>query len=538
MRKEQQSSQPANSLEGYITMVEDQPRQNNNGTMRCLGCLIGILIGLTANAVFAFEPLSFYGFDEASHSSEAHEGMEEIFSGRLFHGGIPVATARMMYGALASSLKEAGYDPDSVEGRFYASGRFPSPPDRTSGTDPAFGLGESVFGPDGKQQVIFNCFACHAGVVNGQVVAGLGNNHMNQSDPQNLRTRGDNFGPYGVWRLGAKLADPANEGLTIAKKPTELEAFFESVKLPPVDPMPWWLMKYKTKDYWYADAGPHDAASFSINFTTMHPEMNAHHEEHVKSVAMALAFARETQSPPFPETLNAELVQRGADLFHGRTRPAETKGFRTCKTCHGSYTRKSSQADLSQPGSWKVDYNFSHVLRNAGTDDAYNSTLQTFKPIVDHFNKLATYYAAQGTPSELIPRVTVPDQAGYVAPPLVGVWATAPYFHNGSVPTLDTVLNSKERPEIWSRDHRDPHAYDLARVGMSYQTVSRSEFEESAAAAKGKIFLTPAAIDHGANYDTKEFGHGNMGHTFGDNLTTDERAAVIEFLKSLSGPDM
>jgi len=24
---------------------------------------------------------------------------------------------------------------------------------------------------------------------------------------------------------------------------------------------------------------------------------------------------------------------------------------------------------------------------------------------------------------------------GYVAPPLDGVWASAPYFHNGSVPT-------------------------------------------------------------------------------------------------------
>ena len=41
-------------------------------------------------------------------------------------------------------------------------------------------------------------------------------------------------------------------------------------------------MKYKKKDYWYADAGIHDAASFSINFTTIHPEMNAHHAEHVK----------------------------------------------------------------------------------------------------------------------------------------------------------------------------------------------------------------------------------------------------------------
>jgi hypothetical protein len=38
-----------------------------------------------------------------------------------------------------------------------------------------------------------------------------------------------------------------------------------------------------------------------------------------------------------------------------------------------------------------------------------------------------------------------------------------------------------------------------------------------------------------AIYDTTAFGRANTGHTFGDHLTADERSAVIEFLKSLSG---
>ena len=29
---------------------------------------------------------------------------------------------------------------------------------------------------------------------------------------------------------------------------------------------------------------------------------------------------------------------------------------------------------------------------------------------------------------------------GYVAPPLDGIWASAPYFHNGSVPSIELVL--------------------------------------------------------------------------------------------------
>ena len=306
----------------------------------------------------------------------------------------------------------------------------------------------------------------------------LRNNHINQSDPKKARTRGDNFGPYEVWRLGTRLVDPAKEGLVVAKEKTELQRLLESIELPPVDPMPWWLMKYKRLNYWYADGGSYSAANFSINFTTPHPEMNAHHADHVKTVAKALAFAHETQSPPFPEKLDAALVQKGADLFHGRTRPAEAKSFVTCKNCHGSYTKKPSHPDLSQPGSWTVAYGFSHVLRNVKTDETYNATLQRLGPIAEHINKLEAYYRTKGTP-ELMPHAQVPSTKGYVAPPLVGVWASAPYFHNGSVPTLEAVLNSERRPEIWLRDNRDPSAYDLDSVGMAYRSLSRSELEKS-----------------------------------------------------------
>ena len=277
--------------------------------------------------------------------------------------------------------------------------------------------------------------------------------------------------------LRAGLVDPAKQGMVVSTEKTELAAIFDSLDLPPVDPMPWWLMKYKTKDYWYADAGIHDAASFSINFTVAHDGMNDDCAEHIKTVAKALAFARGTTSPPFPAKLDSTLVQKGADLFHGRIPPAVANGFTACKTCHGTYTRKSSQSDLSQPGSWTVAYNFSHVLRNVKTDGSYNATLQKLRPIAEHINKLEAYFTAKGTP-ELTPHATVPAKDGYVAPPLVGVWASAPYFHNGSVPTLDTVLNSQQRPKIWSRDNRDPHAYDLVHVGLKYTAVSPADLRK------------------------------------------------------------
>ena len=115
---------------------DDRFRKNSTLGVRVIKYAIAIMLALTTTAGFASEPLTYYGFDESSHSAAAREGMEEIFSGRLFHGGVPVATARMMLSALAGLKKNLGYDPDSAEGRFYASGRFPSPPNRTIGADP------------------------------------------------------------------------------------------------------------------------------------------------------------------------------------------------------------------------------------------------------------------------------------------------------------------------------------------------------------------------------------------------------------------
>ena len=49
-------------------------------------------------------------------------------------------------------------------------------------------------------------------------------------------------------------------------------------------------------------------------------------------------------------------------------------------------------------------------------------------------------------------RVSVqPRGMGYQAPPLDGIWASAPYLHNGSVPTLHALLDSKTRPSRFTR---------------------------------------------------------------------------------------
>jgi cytochrome c peroxidase len=100
--------------------------------------------------------------------------------------------------------------------------------------------------------------------------------------------------------------------------------------------------------------------------------------------------------------------------------------------------------------------------------------------------------------------------AGYTATPIDGVWLTAPYLHNGSVPTLADLLEPPlNRP---TRFWRGYDVYDAARVGF---VVEGSEAEQA-----------------GTAFDTALPGNGNGGHTYGTELPADEKRALLEYLKT------
>jgi hypothetical protein len=109
---------------------------------------------------------------------------------------------------------------------------------------------------------------------------------------------------------------------------------------------------------------------------------------------------------------------------------------------------------------------------------------------------------------------------GYIAPPLDGVWATAPYLHNGSVPTLAALMDSASRPDHWRFVTSEPK-YDPRTLGWEYVVVSHGKEGAMSWDERNRI------------YDTSLHGYSNEGHTFGDELTPDERAALLEYLKTL-----
>jgi cytochrome c553 len=482
--------------------------------------------------------LSFYGFEQSAYSEEGAAGLNQILSGTMFDLAIPLSALQFQQVAAANQTDALGYDASTPAGKFYSEGSLPSV---TEDAGSPLDIGLSPFERDGKQYASLTCFACHAGVVNGVVVAGLASNSILQeatalTDVRGEVVRGDNYGQYAVWNLAARIADPEKTGLLTSDEETELTELMKNTTRPPVQAMPWWTMKYKVRNYWYGDGGSYNAGHFSLNFSIGNERINDRHAEHVEMTARALAFARETVSPVYPEQLDASLVEMGAKIFHGELTPADTSTFSACFQCHGEYTKKPSALDYSSPGSWIVNYNGSEMLRNVGTDPSYSEVVADFGPVTEHLDKLATYYEAQGTP-ELTPVHNPLKGLGYIPPPLVGVWTTAPYFHNGSVPTIEAVLNSTLRPEIWARE-QSPYAYDLDSVGMVYTTLSQGQYDDLAATAAAAPEKSRAKVDMTYIYNTNNFGRGKMGHTWGDSLSTEERMAVIEFLKSLSGPDM
>lgn len=98
----------------------------------------------------------------------------------------------------------------------------------------------------------------------------------------------------------------------------------------------------------------------------------------------------------------------------------------------------------------------------------------------------------------------------YKARPLDGIWATAPYLHNGSVPTLYHLLTPKERPETFWVGTTD---YELENVGYYWKE------------ARGK---------RNFKFDTRLEGNSNRGHEYGSKgLEPHEKMELIEYLKTL-----
>jgi len=117
--------------------------------------------------------------------------------------------------------------------------------------------------------------------------------------------------------------------------------------------------------------------------------------------------------------------------------------------------------------------------------------------------------------------IGVRELRAYKARPLAGIWATAPFLHNGSVPSIYQLLSPQD--ERATTFYKGTFEYDPRHLG--YRTE---------AFANGFMFDTRITGNHNSGH---EFRAGTRGNgVIGRLLQAEERWALLEYLKVLGGP--
>jgi len=351
----------------------------------------------------------------------------------------------------------------------------------------------------GGKGLTVSCVLCHAGTVAGQTVIGLGNASLDLQGlfEEMFAAEGGFFVPPYQASLARGTIDPVGPILFLMEfrdPDLNLRSTIKLDRSPTLasDPPAWWLLKKKKTRNW---TGGLDARSARVDMATLLHPLNS--PEHIKKQEGAFAdihaFVMSTQPPAYPFPVDRKLAEQGKGLFE-----------RTCARCHGTYGADGTYPNKVVP------------LDALGTDPLLARSLT--KKNVDYFNR--SWFTQQKGPDGKPYQIS--ETEGYQAPPLDGVWATAPYFHNGSAPTVYHVLNSKARPRIFTRSYKtDRDAYDPVKLGWKVTVLEKAAAPNLPGVERRRI------------YDTTRPGQSNGGHVYGDKLTEDERRAVIEYLKTL-----
>jgi mono/diheme cytochrome c family protein len=368
---------------------------------------------------------------------------------------------------------------------------------------------------DGVEVISSNCLTCHAARFDGKLVVGLGNEFLDFSqDPgraaneagayvrgeaetavwQKWADRIDGIAPYiRTDTVGVNPATNLTWALMAHRDPRSLAwSATPLIEPPPRRPLPvsvppWWRMAKKHAMF-YTSLGRGDHARFMILASALCAD-TVEEARTVDAYAPDIrAYIASLAPPTYPWPIEAVLAEEGRGVFQ-----------RQCSGCHGSYGEEAEYPDLVV------------ALEEIGTDPEY--ALAATDGREDRFYEWLSE-SFYGELSRLAPA------PGYIAPPLDGIWATAPFLHNGSVPDIASLLESSRRPDYW-RWRGNPPAFDQQTLGYEFETLSNGKSGVSDPGVRRQI------------YDTSLSGYGNAGHTFADALSGDERRALIEYLKTL-----
>ncbi|MGJ8668495.1 MAG: hypothetical protein ACSHXK_03305 [Oceanococcus sp.] len=369
----------------------------------------------------------------------------------------------------------------------------------------------------------------------------------------------------------------------------------------------WWNASHRPRKFW--DAGySYDAIRLDnvILQATLGGDVIRAQEALGQSTQ---TYLDSLEAPRYPGDVDTSLAEQGAILFHVKDLWAgdsnadlpRPPGNGSCASCHGAYSPRfvHDQNFLQDPRLAGIA-GYIAPLEQIGTDSSRNKgfTSPLFElmstswfsypegsdgyvpidgkdPITENLDDAGIFVPGtrikgactwQGVNDE--------DATGYLAPPLHGIWATAPYLHNGSVPDVWSLLQPTERPTMWRRQlttgEGEEHgfatswdAYDEQRMGwkhdvlycdydgsaVPYRSCEPAEVPAEITAITETLIRFPSTLNsvgyqtlppigrQGVEdrkiFNTHMFGKGNAGHDFGRALSAPQRRAVIEYLKTL-----
>lgn len=453
-------------------------------------------------------------------------GRQILLNGSYMSCGVP---AKLWDNPLTATLVRATLGSDGVTGVAGREGRNADLPHTLNAFTTA----------DGAEVLNRNCLTCHSGTIDGELVIGLGNAtadftgglangntgmsipdvllaQLGLSDAEKVNFNkvlrvGRVFGPNTVMRTVGQNPAEAFTGVLLSHHDPVTLAWSDEPLRPVVfhdgrggvipeprltsDPPPWWRAKKKNALFYNGMARGDHRGTMALATGTCVDDLTE--AERVDRLFQDMqAFIASLSAPVYKRPVDAALAAEGKTVFTA-----------TCAGCHGTYgTSPTDDANDTYP-------NLLFSLEVIGTDPAVANMGVVHAPeFVDWYN--GSFY---GKITRAVPNDPFP---GYMAPPLDGVWATAPYLHNGSVPTVELVLNSKARPKVWKRVDLDNAHYDEAALGWPWEASPSSQAD---APPNEQKFI----------YDTSYWSQSNAGHTFGDALTDAERRSVIEYLKTL-----
>ena len=427
-------------------------------------------------------------------SGDVTKGYNYLISGDYMNSGIPYAVFLLGFGEDNTNLLNRSGDNAVIPSNYTA-----------------------VTAANGVRVVGPNCMSCHAAKINDEFIIGLGSHDsdftVNRADNIMLLNSAistlyggeasDEWKAYDQFRKsiiaigpttmtetrGVNPADKITQVLIAHRDKTTLEWLdTPNVELDnevfPTDVPAWWLLKKKNAMFFHA-IGRKDFCKSFIGSSLLTLTDASKAEEVDQNMVDVLAYINSIEPPVYPFAINTALASEGKPIFE-----------KQCVKCHGSYGANSSYPNLLVS------------LKTIGTDPELSNHYTEPSAINDYFMDWFNtgWFGTSSNPLE------IKAIGGYIAPPLDGIWATAPYFHNASVPSLEDVLSSQKRPKYWSRTYLNTD-YNQNMLGWNY-TVENTKINKN-------------------TYDTTLKGYSNEGHTFGDGLTNNEKKALLEYLKTL-----